>query len=126
MTSRGSCPVSTWAIACRVALTSSDARSVIGISSSRLDGGSSGRAWVIRRSSRRFNTISRRAGLAAPPIRLPQTRLLEIEVVRHAGVPVAERIDEQLNPPLRLCQRVHSQVDIEQIDVPGQLAVSEH
>jgi hypothetical protein len=45
------------AIACRVAATTSDARSVMGISSSRIAGGRSGRTWVIRRSSMRFNTM---------------------------------------------------------------------
>ena len=47
---------------------------------------------------------------------------VEIEVVGDARARVAERIDQQLNPPLRLGQVVHAQVDVQQIDVPGQLA----
>src|SRR5689334_1257547 len=125
MTRRGSCPLRTLAIACRVAATSSDARSVIGISSSRIAGDSSGRTWVIRRSSRRFNTMTRGRGMR-PADQITLERPLEIEVVRYASALIAERIDQQLNAVLRLCQRVHSQVDIEQIDIPGQLAVAEH
>src|SRR5262245_59145805 len=115
MTRRGSCPVRTLAIAWRVAPTSSDARSVIGISSSRIAGGSSGRTWVIRRSSRRYNTMSRGDGGGAESPALPARSdyRIEIEVVGHALALVAERIDEQLDAPLGLCQRVHSQVDIE-------------
>src|SRR5690348_611725 len=103
-------------MACCVVPTTSRARSVIGISSSRIAGGSSGRTCVIRRSSRRFNTTADQNTSGV---------LLEIEVVRHAGILIAERINEQLDAALGLGQRVHSQVDIEQIDIPGQLAIAQ-
>ena len=50
-TSRGSRPSSTSAIAARASETTFEARSLIGISSSRIAGGMSGRTCVIRRSS---------------------------------------------------------------------------
>ena len=54
-TSRGSRPSSTLAIATRVSETTFEARSLIGISSSRIAGGMSGRTCVMRRSSVRRN-----------------------------------------------------------------------
>ena len=50
-TSAESRPSMTFAIVCRVSETTFDARSLIGISSSRIAGGMSGRTSLMRRSS---------------------------------------------------------------------------
>ena len=57
-TSRGSWPAITRATALRVSETTFDALSLIGISSSRMAGGMSGRVSVIRRSSVRWSILT--------------------------------------------------------------------
>src|SRR4029079_4621912 len=47
----------------------------------------------------------------------------EIQVLGDASAVLAERVREQPNPPLRLVQVGVVQIDVEQVDVPGQLHV---
>src|SRR5215510_447779 len=84
---RGSRPSRTLAMAVRVSATTFDARSLIGISSSRIAGGISGRTWVIRRSSVRLNI-----GLKRLLHRSARTLLSRIECRRYEETPMRKQL----------------------------------